>query len=308
VFDNGQVLMPGERIVVARSPAVFQSVYGNTINLAPSGYFDSNLSNGGESVILRGPLGQILQSFTYDDISPWPTAPDGGGQSLEIVDPLGDSSDPSNWRASLYFLGSPGTAGLPIPGDFDASGIVDTADYGSWKTAFGATTQQPGFGADGNGDGRIDAADYTVWRNHLGDSTTLYGVSGGAASIAFFAESAVSAAASIELGETLRGSLVGNSPPYARNALLFDERQLIRVDNTSRSPSIVAVSQPASALPQGDLLLALLQGNRGQQAEALGDEFAWQANDGESSAPRFAAVDQVFERLQQADGEIGFGI
>ncbi len=286
VFDNGQILMPGERIVVTRSPAVFQSVYGIAINLAPSGYFDSNLSNGGESVILRGPLGQILQSFTYDDVSPWPTAPDGGGQSLEIIDPLGNSSDPSNWRASLYFLGSPGTAGLPISGDYDASGIVDAADYGSWKTAFGTTTQQPGFGADGNGDGRIDAADYTVWRNHLGDSTTLYGITGGAAGISF----------------------VSDSPPSATNVLLFDERQLASVNNAGRSRTVTAIPRSSVALPPTDLLLSLLQANRGQQVEAANDDYARNANDSESSEPHLSAVDQVFERLQQADGEIGFGI
>jgi hypothetical protein len=166
-FDNGLVLAPGERIVVARSPAVFQSVYGTDINLAPSGYYDSNLGNGGEPVILRGPLDQTLQSITYDDVSPWPATPDGDGPSLEIIDPLASASDPGNWRASLYVGGSPGWDGSPIAGDYDTSGLVDEADFGAWKAAFGASVA-PGSGADGNGDGVVDAADYTVWRDNLG--------------------------------------------------------------------------------------------------------------------------------------------
>jgi hypothetical protein len=180
-FTPGQTLAPGERIVVVRSPAVFQSVYGTGINLAPTGYFDNNLSNGGELVVLRGPGGEILQSFTYDDAGQWPTAPDGSGRSLEIIDPLGNPSDPSNWRASLYFVGSPGSAGLPIAGDFDASGTVNAADFATWKSAFGTSASQIGFGADGNHDGRVDAADYTAWRDNLGSTTTLYGAAGSGA-------------------------------------------------------------------------------------------------------------------------------
>jgi hypothetical protein len=112
--------------------------------VAPTGYADSNLSNGGETVTLLGPADEVLHSFAYSDDAPWPTAADGGGPSLEIIDPLGDASDPTNWRASLYYVGSPGVEGLPIAGDYDLSGTVDQADY-------------------------------TVWRDHQGDSTSLYG-------------------------------------------------------------------------------------------------------------------------------------
>jgi hypothetical protein len=212
VFDDGLILGPGERIEVARNPTVFQSIYGNDVNLAPTGYSDRNLSNGGETVTLLGPQSQVIQSFTYGDSSPWPSAPDGDGQSLEIIDPLGNSSDPSNWRASLYFIGSPGSDGLPIPGDYDASGEVDSADYATWKLAFGAVVQ-PGNGADGNRDGRVDAADYTVWRDHLGDTTTLYGNAGGGSVAAWQLDSV-----SINPAETVAFTQVGVplAPPTQR--------------------------------------------------------------------------------------------
>ena len=38
---------------------------------------------------------------------------DGSGRSFEIINPLGNSSDPTNWRASLYHSGSPGRRGCP---------------------------------------------------------------------------------------------------------------------------------------------------------------------------------------------------
>ncbi|MDN4171299.1 hypothetical protein QWT36_23550, partial [Salmonella enterica subsp. enterica serovar Typhi] len=73
---NGLTLAPGARIVVARDPAVFQAIYGTGINLSPLGYDPANLSNGGERVRLLGPAGETIQDFTYDDVSPWPTAPE----------------------------------------------------------------------------------------------------------------------------------------------------------------------------------------------------------------------------------------
>jgi hypothetical protein len=161
-------LAAGERIVVARSPSVFQSVYGNSINLAPAGYADANLSNGGERVVLIGPHGETLQDFTYDDSAPWPTSPDGDGPSLEIIDPPGDATNAVNWRASTSNGGSPGADGLHpyIPGDYDRNGIVEQSDYDSWTATFGQSAF-PTHDADGSGNGVIDAADFIVWRKAL---------------------------------------------------------------------------------------------------------------------------------------------
>ncbi|MCO6046872.1 lamin tail domain-containing protein [Aeoliella sp. ICT_H6.2] len=168
VFASGQTLAPGDYIIVARDVATFESVYGTDLNVALGGFGDRNLSNGGERITLLDANGLLIQSFEYSDDAPWPTSPDGQGQSLEIVDPLGDASDPANWRASLYWGGSPGNEGYPLPGDYDANGLVDQADYQVWKAAFGSSVATVGFGADGNRDGEISLADFIVWRNHLG--------------------------------------------------------------------------------------------------------------------------------------------
>ncbi len=52
-----------------------------------------------------------------------------------------------------------------VPGDYDRSGKVDTADYDLWRAQFGASG--PAL-ADGNGDGVVNLGDYTIWRDRLG--------------------------------------------------------------------------------------------------------------------------------------------
>ena len=40
----------------------------------------------------------------------WPTAADGGGRSLEIIDVNGSPDEPANWQASTVLGGTPGAA------------------------------------------------------------------------------------------------------------------------------------------------------------------------------------------------------
>jgi hypothetical protein len=170
VFANGLTLAIGERIVVARNPEVFQSVYGTSINLAPTGYGTANLSNGGETIALATAAGIEFFVLAYDDTAPWPTSPDGGGASLEIIDPLGDPNDPGNWRASLVLGGTPGT---PLAGDFDQDGDVDGRDFLLWQRQAGGTAAPVGSGADADHSGTVNGGDLAIWSGNYGTPSTI---------------------------------------------------------------------------------------------------------------------------------------
>ncbi len=151
VFSEGR-LGPGERIVVARNPVAFRMIYGSDANLAREGYGTANLANGGETIALVDAAGRTLQTVTWTDDPPWPVVADGGGPSLEIVDPLGDGSDPANWRASGVAGGTPGGfapiavgAGAQIVHRGGLSGDVTLVKQGTGRLVLdGASTHAGG--------------------------------------------------------------------------------------------------------------------------------------------------------------------
>ena len=92
-------------LVVANSIAGLQAATGY---VAPIQWTSGNLSNGGEIITLRDASSAIVDSLTYDDVAPWPTAPDGSGPSLELLNPALDNSFGSSWGASTGTDGTPG--------------------------------------------------------------------------------------------------------------------------------------------------------------------------------------------------------
>ena len=74
------------------------------------GRFAGTLSNNGERLSLLDAKGAVIVSVDYKDSQGWPTAADGHGSSLEIVDPNGDPDSPANWIASSAHHGTPGVA------------------------------------------------------------------------------------------------------------------------------------------------------------------------------------------------------
>jgi hypothetical protein len=170
-FAGDQTLGAGQRLIVARNPAVFQSVYGSGVNIAPTGYGDGNLGNSGERIALVAPGELVIQDFNFDDGGGWPAAADGQGQSLELINPLADPTSPADWRASFYRGGSPGTEGSPpaVAGDFDGDGDADGNDFLRWQRGLG-TPQLHASAAQGDADGDrdVDAADLALWRGNFG--------------------------------------------------------------------------------------------------------------------------------------------
>ncbi len=166
-FSLGSVasLDAGESVIVVSRAAAFVARYGDGALIA--GEYTGSLANGGEQIVLRDGSDQLIHDFTYSDNAPWPTAADGGGPSLEVINTSGDYSHAMTWVVSLANNGSPGAPTLRLPGDFNGDGSVNSVDYSVWRANYGAVSGQ-GLLADGNRDGRVDAADYTVWRDNVG--------------------------------------------------------------------------------------------------------------------------------------------
>ena len=113
---------------VPNDTAAFIAKYGAGALIA--GQAPGALNNGGERIVLRDADGNVIHDFTYLDTAPWPTTPDGGGPSLEVIDTNGNYDSGLNWRASWEIGGSPGWQGAGP--DTDGDGQPD-----SWEALFG---------------------------------------------------------------------------------------------------------------------------------------------------------------------------
>jgi len=101
----GTILEADSFLVICRDSSMFRSVFPNVENLL--GNFSFGLSGGGELIRLFDSSGQIVDSLTYNDVEPWPTAPDGNGPTLSLLNPTLDNALPQSWSASIG-LGTPG--------------------------------------------------------------------------------------------------------------------------------------------------------------------------------------------------------
>jgi len=112
-FPPAAEIPAGGFLIVARNPAAFCAYYAAELpqDVLVLGPFenDTALSNGGEKVRLCRPgekaYGQLrnwirVDQVNYDDESPWPTEPDGGGAVLHRIALNQYGNDASNWTAS----------------------------------------------------------------------------------------------------------------------------------------------------------------------------------------------------------------
>ncbi|MBP7050902.1 MAG: lamin tail domain-containing protein [Phycisphaerae bacterium] len=110
-------LAAGSYCLLVRDIASFEARYGN--QLAVVGQYEGNLDNAGEQIELLDAVGEVIQSFEYED--DWFDLTDGSGFSLTVRDPSSDYDlgSKSAWRPSASANGSPGsddTGQVPEPG------------------------------------------------------------------------------------------------------------------------------------------------------------------------------------------------
>lgn len=104
-FAPGTVLSNGAYLVVAASTNGLTGVSPLVL------WTNGTLDNAGEIVELQDPVSNEIDRVAYESFDPWPSAPDGNGPSLSVINPRRDNAVPGNWYASG---GSDGTPGGPF--------------------------------------------------------------------------------------------------------------------------------------------------------------------------------------------------
>ncbi|MGC8989192.1 MAG: lamin tail domain-containing protein, partial [Verrucomicrobiia bacterium] len=135
-FPAGTVMAPGARVVVVpfdpvvdvNALAQFKARYGSA-PITIFGPYIGKLDNAGDVIELLRPDSAVqppapdggfvpyvlVDRVCYDDASPWPTAADGGGASLQRVESGDYGNDPLNWKAEAPTPGRPNNSASDFP-------------------------------------------------------------------------------------------------------------------------------------------------------------------------------------------------
>ena len=137
-FPPETTIEPNEFLVVAKNPASLSQKYPN-VDIV--GGFSGQLSNRGETIRLLDDLENIADMVEYFDGRNWPDAADGGGATLELIDPWADNnrgeawaasdeSDQSEWQTYSYRAVASEPDNLNTPSVFDEFilGLLDSGE------------------------------------------------------------------------------------------------------------------------------------------------------------------------------------
>lgn len=164
IFDpSAPSLAPGGILVISEiDPSTFRTAYNVPAEVDIYGPYPGRLDNGGERVRVRLPEASSLpgepdllvavDTVIYSDEPPWPSSPDGSGNSLERTAPGGYGGEPLNWKASQNSGGTPG--------------VVDS-DPVDWRLQFFTEAELndanlSGIFADADGDRLANALEYLL--------------------------------------------------------------------------------------------------------------------------------------------------
>ncbi|MEL1222802.1 MAG: CotH kinase family protein [Candidatus Neomarinimicrobiota bacterium] len=104
-FPDETIIPSGEYLVISNDLEAFSELYSSQIPIV--GPFDFGFGGGGDEVRIFDQEGVLVDSVSYDDGSPWPLEPDGGGPTLELKNSNLDNELAESWSSSSGF-GSPG--------------------------------------------------------------------------------------------------------------------------------------------------------------------------------------------------------
>jgi len=113
-FPAGTSMASGQYLVIARDPARIRSTYSLSAAVVLGTAWTGSLRDGGERLNIYDADGNTVDSVAYRDGGEWPQWPDGGGSSLELIDPESENDAGGSWDSS----------------DDSSRAIVQTISYG----------------------------------------------------------------------------------------------------------------------------------------------------------------------------------
>ena len=98
----GQILKSGQYLILCEDTVAFKKYSLDVGNFVADfvGDFVFGLKSEGDQVRLFDTSGLLVDKVEYDNITPWPTEPDGTGPTLELINPSLDNTLGENWAAS----------------------------------------------------------------------------------------------------------------------------------------------------------------------------------------------------------------
>ena len=110
---EGTIIPAHGYLVLATDLQLFNPLFPDVNNVI--GDLGFGFSGSGELLRLYNPSGVLVDFVEYDDKAPWPTAPDGNGATLELINPSLDNTLAESWMASPEH-GTPGAMNSQLVG------------------------------------------------------------------------------------------------------------------------------------------------------------------------------------------------
>ena len=104
-FPAGTTLAPGELLCVAQDAASFRTLYGTAPRLAGAWTGSLGLQDDYLRLSPPAPSPRILSPVRYSARAPWPTAANGSGASLQLIDDRQSPSRVANWSGAPAYNG-----------------------------------------------------------------------------------------------------------------------------------------------------------------------------------------------------------
>jgi hypothetical protein len=99
-FPAGTNLASRSSLAIARDRVTLLTLHPGLDPDSVLGDFSGSLANSSERIELEDLGNRIVDEVTYYDGGQWPPQADGGGSSLQLLDPDSDNALPSNWHAA----------------------------------------------------------------------------------------------------------------------------------------------------------------------------------------------------------------